>query len=151
MPLALDRWALAEEQQEEAKALPSTPSYWQPQVYRDRMYVLLVGSSSRASCPSNATVERMQLVAYRCGSTSSANMRLDCMYCSLPRNMRRIVGGTGRRCRLSETKHGECRFWHPWLGAVHVSLALIDLSTPSALASVSRTGSLHRYSMVDSS
>lgn len=25
--------------------------------------------------------------------------------------------------------------WHPWLGAVHVSLALIDLSTPSALAS----------------
>lgn len=57
MPLALDRWALAEEQQEEAKALPSTPSYWQPQVYRDRMYVLLVGSSSRASCPSNARTD----------------------------------------------------------------------------------------------
>lgn len=36
MPLALDRQALAEEQEEEVKVLPSTPSYGQPQVHRGR-------------------------------------------------------------------------------------------------------------------
>jgi len=79
MPLALDRQALAEEQEEEVKVLPSTPSYWQPQEYRGRTVCTYVGTGSIIELHVHQMLKRMQLVAYRCGSTSSANMRLDCM------------------------------------------------------------------------
>ncbi|KAM0524072.1 hypothetical protein ACHAPE_001327 [Trichoderma viride] len=137
MLLALDRQALAEEQDEEAKVLPSMPSHWQPQVYRGPcglpLRVDVLGQhEARLHGASHATCD---------GSLEEALDALDALD---------AVAASRRQSMANVTGRGRA-FWHPWLGAVHVSLALIDLSTPSALASVSRPGSLHRYSMVDSS
>lgn len=148
MPLALDRWVLAEE---EAKLLPNMPSYWQRQVYRGRMYM----GSSRASCPSNARTDVACSLPLRVDVLSQHEARLHVpSHATCDGSLEEALDAAA----ASETRHGECHwpraaapFWHPWLGAARVSLALIDLSTPSAQASVSRTGSLHRYGMVDSS
>lgn len=110
---------------------------------------------SRASCPSNARADvacglplrvdvlgqheaRLHVASHATcdGSLEEALDALDTL------DALDAVAASRRQSMANVTGRGRA-FWHPWLGAVHVSLALIDLSTPSALASVSRTWTPH--------